>query len=252
MLKIDLHIHSIHSGHAFGTLYDICAEAARKGMLAVGVSDHGPAVPGTLAPINFHMRKRAPRFMDGVRLLWGCEANVLNHDGELDIDEETRQGLDYVIAGLHDCYGFVDRGAAENTLAMTRAFALPEVKICAHPFALSYPIDHDSLFEAAIENGVLLEVNLSSLARRKSGIIESHRRMIDVVRSHGAKLIVDSDAHFLHEIGDDWILDECRDALGLDDEIMINNRPDELAAFLGVELGEPTPPNHTSKLSPSL
>ena len=36
----DLHTHTIYSGHAFSTISENAAEAARKGLEAIGMTDH--------------------------------------------------------------------------------------------------------------------------------------------------------------------------------------------------------------------
>jgi len=43
---IDVHTHTIASGHAYTTLLENAREAANKGMRVLGVSDHGPKMPG--------------------------------------------------------------------------------------------------------------------------------------------------------------------------------------------------------------
>ncbi len=55
MLKVDLHIHSVHSGHGFGTIYDIARDAAAKKMELIAVTDHGPAMQGTITSISIEM-----------------------------------------------------------------------------------------------------------------------------------------------------------------------------------------------------
>ena len=45
---IDLHMHTIASGHAYNTLYEMVAAAVKNGVRLVGISDHGPAVQENL------------------------------------------------------------------------------------------------------------------------------------------------------------------------------------------------------------
>ena len=40
-VKIDLHIHSISSGHALNTLDEIRAYATKTGMTHIAITDHG-------------------------------------------------------------------------------------------------------------------------------------------------------------------------------------------------------------------
>jgi len=45
-LVADLHVHTISSGHAYSTVAEIIEAAAQKGLEAVALTDHGPAMPG--------------------------------------------------------------------------------------------------------------------------------------------------------------------------------------------------------------
>lgn len=43
---IDVHNHTVASGHAFSTLQEMAAEASRQGLEYLGITDHGPTVAG--------------------------------------------------------------------------------------------------------------------------------------------------------------------------------------------------------------
>lgn len=43
---IDLHTHTIGSGHAYSTIKENIEEAQRIGLSILGTSDHAPAMPG--------------------------------------------------------------------------------------------------------------------------------------------------------------------------------------------------------------
>ncbi len=45
-IKVDLHVHTVSSGHAYSTVEECARWAAEKGLEAIAVTDHGPAVPG--------------------------------------------------------------------------------------------------------------------------------------------------------------------------------------------------------------
>ena len=56
----DVHMHSILSGHAFGTIRELAAEASRRGLSLIGVTEHAPGIPGTVDPIYFRNLCDAP------------------------------------------------------------------------------------------------------------------------------------------------------------------------------------------------
>ena len=52
-IYFDMHTHTTASGHAFSTFKENVEEAAAKGLFALGMSDHAPAMPGSAHPIYF-------------------------------------------------------------------------------------------------------------------------------------------------------------------------------------------------------
>ena len=43
---LDMHTHTVASGHAYNTIYEMAQSAADKGLELLGIADHGPAMPG--------------------------------------------------------------------------------------------------------------------------------------------------------------------------------------------------------------
>ncbi len=48
-----------------------------------------------------------------IKVLQGCEANILE-DGSLDIDDESLEALDYVIAGIHSHFKLPEEEMTEK------------------------------------------------------------------------------------------------------------------------------------------
>ena len=116
-VQLDVHTHTIVSGHAYSTIQEMAKEASEKGLRVLGITEHGPGIPRACHPIYFDNLHVIPRKMYGVRLLMGCEINILNLRGELDLTEEKMRKLDLRIAGIHSlCW----QGGTkeENTAAM--------------------------------------------------------------------------------------------------------------------------------------
>ena len=233
MLKIDLHIHSIYSGHAYGTFYDIIREAKEKKMDMIAITDHGPSMVGTQGKLHFFQGKRRPNIA-GLRVLWGCETNVADGKGNLDISENIIEKLDIILVGLHGGCAYNDLGKEKNTLAVKRALEHPKVKIFAHPTHCQYDVDYEELIRHAIKHDVLPELDLAYLRHKGEKDFDKFQTLVRIVKKMGAKLICNSDAHFIPEIGDDSILEIYKDRLGLTDDMIINNFPDELREFLEI------------------
>ena len=47
MIYLDLHTHTIVSGHAYSTLNENIAAAKQHGLKIYGISDHAPKMPGS-------------------------------------------------------------------------------------------------------------------------------------------------------------------------------------------------------------
>ena len=73
---MDLHTHTVASGHAYNTIWEMAAAAAEKGLPLLGIADHGPAMPGSADELYFRNFKMLPREVHGVKLMFGCELNI--------------------------------------------------------------------------------------------------------------------------------------------------------------------------------
>lgn len=236
MLKTDLHMHTIHSGHACGTIYEVMEEAARKKMKMIALTDHGPDAHGSAHESFFQMGNRAPKEYKGVRVLWGCEANIVDGEGNIDLPEKALEKLDILLVGLHKACSYKDSGVKKNTEAVIKCFKKHKPHIFTHPSTIYYEYDVEKVCQAACDNNVLLELNISSLTRLENNhhkeSIDRFRKMVDVVKKNRKKMVVGSDAHFLHEIGEEGLLKKYKKILGITDSMIINNFPDELERFL--------------------
>lgn len=236
MFKVDLHTHTIVSGHAYSTLQEMVVGARNKNIELLGISDHGPALPGSATESYFTCGKRFPRIIDGVQVLFGVEANILNSDGKIDLSQETINKLDYVMAGLHrDCMR--DEGVKGNTKAMISAMKNPAVKIITHPYSSAMKVDIEEVTKASIEYNVLMEINTSFFYNGKvdeADVYEKLKTMISILKSHGRKMVINSDAHSSFEVGQ---FEKCIDRFaefGLTNDDLLNGDKEEVLKFLGV------------------
>ena len=161
-IELDMHTHTIASGHAFSTLQEMAKAGAEKGLKLLGITEHTPGIPGTCEPIYFRNLHVVPRRMYGIELMLGAEINILNSNGDIDADEELMKRLDLRIAGIHSlCFspGTVD----ENTQGMLKVIGHPYIQIISHPGDGTAQLHFEPMVLAAKEHGTLLEINNSSL-----------------------------------------------------------------------------------------
>ena len=160
---IDLHTHALSSGHAYSTVKENIEYAKINNLKYYGISDHGINMPGGPHLFYFQNLKVIPSEVNGVRVLRGMEANIIDYDGNTDaVFDEYTTGIDYLIASLHTVC--LEPGTKEeNTGATINAMDKPLVKIIGHPDDGRYELDYEAVVKAAKEKNVLLEVNNSSL-----------------------------------------------------------------------------------------
>ena len=74
---LDVHTHTIASGHAYNTMREMAKAAADKGLELLGITEHAMAMPGTCHEYYFQNLKMVEREMYGTELLLGSEVNIL-------------------------------------------------------------------------------------------------------------------------------------------------------------------------------
>ena len=89
---LDVHTHTVASGHAFSTLQEMVRTAADKGLQILGITEHTGGIPGTCSPIYFRNLPVVPRLLSGVELFLGAGVNIGESDGSLDWEAESVNG----------------------------------------------------------------------------------------------------------------------------------------------------------------
>lgn len=227
---IDLHTHALASGHAYSTVKENIEYAKINGLKYYGLSDHGINMPGGPHLFYFQNLKVIPREVNGVRVLKGMEANIIDYDGNIDVDIE--KGLDYLIASLHTVC--LDPGTKEeNTRATLNAMDHELVKIIGHPDDGRYPLDYEAIVKKAKEKNILLEVNNSSLNSDsfRPNARENYKKLLSLCKECKVRIILGSDAHICYQVG---IFDNAQKLLkelDFPNELVINYHEDEIIEF---------------------
>lgn len=230
---MDLHTHTLASGHAYNTLYEMVHSAAAKGVKLLGITEHAPKIPGACHPFYFINFKVVPRELSGIRLMLGCELNILDYQGTIDLKERYLKGLDYAIASIHEpCY--TCGTTAQNTDAYLGAMKNPYVQIIGHPDDSRFPVDYETLVCGAREHHVLLEVNASSLhpASSRQNARENYIRMLELCSRYRVPVILDSDAHCETDVGNHRRALTLLEELAFPEELVVNGSLEQAAQFL--------------------
>ncbi len=229
--EADLHIHTVASGHAYSTVLEVARAAADRGLALIALTDHGPAMPGGPHAYHFSNQFCMPESIFGVRVLKGVEANVMDRDGTLDLDEGRLAKMEIVLAGLHTfCapYGTVD----ENTAMMINTIRNPWVDAIVHPGNPEYLIDEAAVVRAAAVEGVALEINNSSLTVSRKGSLPHCDHIASLAKEYGCRLLVGTDSHFAYSVGDFGAAAEIVARNGIDPAKVLNTSVAAITRYL--------------------
>ena len=230
---VDLHTHTLASGHAYNSLCEMVHAAALKKLPVFGISDHAPAMPGSCSEMYFCNFKAIPREMEGVRLLLGCELNIMDYRGTVDLPENRLKQIDYAVASLHDlCIAYGTK--AENTAAVLGVMENPYVNIIGHPDDGRFPLDYEAVVRGAKKCHKLLEVNNSSLLPQSSrvNVRENYVTMLDLCRQYRVPVLIGSDAHFMTDIWNHAAAHSLLAETGFPEELVANTSMELLSGYI--------------------
>ena len=233
---IDLHTHTLASGHAYSTIQEMAAIAAQRGIRILGITEHAPSIPGSCDPIYFRNLHVVPRQMYGVRLLLGAELNILDTTGRMDLDEKHYRCLDIRIAGIHSlCWQGGSR--SENTEGMLTAIHNPWTHMISHPGDGTAELDFEPIVRAARDTHTLLEINSSSLkpCRHKDAALPNNLEILRLCRQMDVPIILGSDAHIAFSIADYEYALPLLQQTSFPDELVMNYWPQQAMDYLGIQ-----------------
>lgn len=231
-LVLDTHTHTIASGHAFSTIIENAREAFRKGLQLICITDHGPEMPGGPHIYYFGNLKVIPEKIEGVEILKGVEANIMDEEGRIDLPERILKKLDIVIASLHDECFEPSEDVERNTKALINAIKNPYVDIIGHPGNPIYPIDIERVLEAAKEYGKFIEINNSSFVTSRRGSEKICPIIAGKAKEMGVRVAVGSDAHICFDVGrfDEAI--RLLEDINMPEELVLNTSVDKVKQYL--------------------
>ena len=232
-ILLDVHTHTIMSGHAYSSLQEMVTAAQQKGLDILGITEHAPGIPGTCDPIYFRNLHVVPRQMGSLRLLLGAELNILDTKGTLDLDESYYERLDIRIAGIHLlCWegGTIE----ENTDGMLAAIRNPWTQIISHPGDGTAELLFEPIVLAAKETKTLLEINNSSLNpnRKKDSALVNNLEILRLCKRYEVPIILGSDAHISFDIADYDFIWPLLAETEFPDELIVNYDADRFLQFI--------------------
>ncbi len=226
---MDTHTHTLASGHAYSTIRENAAAAAKKGLQLLAITEHAPRMVGSSQAIYFQNLKVIDRHAFDVELMMGVELNILDDKGTVDLTEGTLRQMDLAIASLHiPC---ITPGSREyNTQACLNAIKNPFVHILGHPDDPRYPLDYRAIVQGAKKYGAILELNESSL--RPEGSRKNARpqdeEMLRLCMEYEVPVVIGSDAHVDTDVGRHDLAHALLEELGFPEKLIINTSAEKL------------------------
>ncbi len=198
---LDVHTHTIASGHAYNTMMEMIHEAQERGLELYGITEHAPKMPGSCHDFYFHNLKVVERMHGDLEVLLGVELNILDEKGTVDLEEPYLGRMDVAIASLH---GPCTRpGSREwNTQCLIEAMKNPHINIIGHPDDGRFPLDYEAVVQAAKESHTLLEINNNSLNPNgfRQNARENDLEILRLCKKYQTPVIMGSDAHYYKDI----------------------------------------------------
>lgn len=229
----DLHTHTIASGHAYSSIAEMVQAAQEKGLQMLGITEHAPAMEGTCDAIYFQNLKVVPRQYENLEVAFGVELNILDYQGNIDLEERHLKCLQYAIASIHGSIYTVG-SRQENTHAYLCAMENPYVRIIGHPDDGRYPVDYEAIVRQAKATGVLLEVNNTSLAPNcfRQNARENYKKMLDWCQKLEVPVVLDSDAHITYDVGNTCYTLPFLKEIGFPEELVANTDLNKLKRMI--------------------
>lgn len=226
---IDAHTHTVASGHAYSTIAENARYASEIGLQLIAMTDHAPKMPGSCGKLHFYNLNVIPKKLFDVEILKGVELNIMDKYGNVDLPNDILKKLDICIASLHiPCIEPMSK--MDNTGAILGAMANENIKIIGHPGDPRYPFDVECVVREAINKGVLLEVNNTSLDPNngRAGGEKVLLEMLKLCRKADYPIVLGSDSHFYSYVGGFARAEKLLEVADFPDELVINT---SLSAF---------------------
>jgi len=243
-VRTDLHTHTNKSGHALSTALENIEWAKRNGMELITITEHGPAYEPDDKTSKDYFESLSywisrSRNIDGVTVLSGVEANILNASGDLDmekLDPRVFQGLDIVIASCHsNIYSPRDDESFKGMYAAV--ISNPHVDILGHMCRNMSKKHIDEIIDLAKQKEKLIEFNELSLAHPSSELRDSLKLLILKCMDHKANVVVNTDAHFAPLVGKANYITEFLSKIKYPEDLIINRDQETLLKFLNERAG---------------
>lgn len=225
-IKVDCHTHTLYSGHAYSTIGENVAQAALKGLEAIGISEHfGDAFAevdpnNCFASIGYMLNmKDLPPVWNQIRVLHSVEADIMDLDGhiygyDMNLPSDRRNDgvqtvadvvlttRDYAIASVHRFDAQRCGTTLQNTKMYCKALENPMIQILGHVDRSPAAFSIDPILKTAKELGKIIEINNHSFdSDFDANTHQLSKKIAFRCAELGVYIAVNSDAHCAYHVG---------------------------------------------------
>ncbi len=237
--KVDTHTHTYASGHAYSTLIENAKSAKQNGLDMFCTTDHAESMPGAPHYWFFSNQKILPRFLEGVAIIRGVEANILNTEGDIDLPVSVDRNLDWVIASFHEPV-FCPSNKETHTEALLNVVQSGRVDALGHLGNPNFDFDFEAVLQCAKQHNVAIEINNTTLkGNSRVGSVDRCHEIAQIGKELGVFFTTGSDAHFCHDVGDLVLVGELMDRVGIESEKVITYSSKQFLSFLALRGRKP-------------
>lgn len=251
-IKVDPHVHTIFSGHAYSTIEENAIHARNNGMDAIGIADHFSSLYSHPADMTRMFRdfghmlnmEALPKIIHDVRILSSAEVDIVDFEGNLEgYDIEVTDGsgsnvaesllsrLDYTIASVHWFEGYREGTASQKTDMYINTVLRNDVDILGHIARDRTSLDFDAIIEAAKTKKTLIEINEHSLDFIGE-IEENCKRLALACAKHSMPIVIASDAHSSFFVGKFDKAIKMLEEIDFPKELVINTSLDNFTSYI--------------------
>lgn len=230
---IDLHIHTNVNPHAYSTLEENIRSAQEKGMRVIAITNHGPALqdsPHWWSLVNMRV---IPEYVGDLRVLKGVETNIIDENGNFDINQRIYDVMDIILCGLHTVEAYGDSSdIIKNTRAVINMIRSQKIDIMVHLGNPQFPLEYELVVQEAVKAGVAIEINNSSLKNSRKGSRPNCKKILELCKKYEVMVSLGTDSHISYDIGEFKEAQLLIEEVGYPVESIINYSMENLDKFL--------------------
>lgn len=246
IIKVDTHIHTIHSKHAYSTLNEIVSEGIKRGLEGIIITEHfGPMYSGQNT-FDYYAGitniRNISNYIKDLKIINGVEIDIVSKYGDLafeneyfDFDKKDTianklfSKVNFVIASYHN-FDMENNNDIDITETLLRVIENKNVHVLGHIDRIQKKYNIEEIVKYAKKYNKAIEVNELSL--KKDSSINKIVEILKLCKKYNVNISIGSDAHISSQVGDFSKSVELLKKINFPENLIINKNLDSLTRFL--------------------